>query len=62
MSMNRVCKSCGMVESIRFNFGSDREFEANWHSQDWHDCDACNCKETKADWGGRMCFCKKKTT
>ena len=40
--MNRICRRCGAEEDIRFNFGEDREAEAEFHNQDW-----CNCNKEK---------------
>ena len=44
MSINRLCKECGLEEPIRFNFGSNREAEREFHAQPY----LCpECKENE---------------
>ena len=58
MSMQRLCRKCGVYEGIRCNFGDNREAEAEFHNQDWHDCANCKCKEND-EWSFG-CTCKLK--
>ena len=47
MSMNRICQFCGYKESIRFNFGGEREKERQFHNKDWHKCNRDGLQEEK---------------
>lgn len=49
MSMNRVCPICYRKESIRFNFGNNREAESDFHKQKWCDCGYSSGEEMMKD-------------
>ena len=40
MSIERICRTCGEPEDIRYNFGNDLEAEREFHSKDYF-CSSC---------------------
>lgn len=58
MSMERTCCKCGLIEGIRFNFGSNIEAERDFHNEDWHNCDECDCEGNVKPDG--LCVCSLK--
>ena len=55
MSMERVCKKCGAIERIRFNFGDNTEAELEFHNEAGDGClreisDMVKCKYNPHDY------------
>ena len=49
MSINRVCPICYQKEGVRFNFGNNREAEAEFHKRSWCDCDYSSGEQMMTD-------------